>query len=346
MTSRQRVHRCVDLAYPDRPPRDLWLLPLAAIKSGREAVDAFVRRWPTDFTQPNVGRPAPRRVRGEPHLVGQYVDDWGCTFENIQAGVIGEVKNPIVIDWSRLADVQPPTELLELDVAAINDFCRNTDKFVFGGGWARPFERTQFLRGSENVYMDLAEEPPEFFELLRIVHGFYRTQFELWARTDVDALCIMDDWGSQRSLLIAPDQWRRIFKPFYAEYCAIARAGGKKVFMHSDGFIFDIYEDLIQVGVNAINSQLFCMDIEEIGRRFRGRITFWGEIDRQHILPRGTPAEVRAAVKRVVDHLYQPAGGVIAQCELGSGGELENGDVAYRAWDELTSRAQERTPQQ
>jgi uroporphyrinogen-III decarboxylase len=186
--------------------------------------------------------------------------------------------------------------------------------------------------------MDLAEEPDECRQLLGRLHDFDCKGLEVWSRTDVDALGIMDDWGSQRSLLIAPDQWRRLFKPLYREYARIAHDAGKKLFMHSDGYIFDIYEDLIEIGVDAINSQLFCMDIETIGKQFAGRISFWGEIDRQHILPAGSVAEAHAAVQRVYDSLYRPAGGVIAQFELGAAAKLENAYAIFETWDDLTSQ--------
>jgi hypothetical protein len=149
-----------------------------------------------------------------------------------------------------------------------------------------------------------------------------------------DALVMMDDWGSQNSLLISPATWRRVFKPMYAEYTKIAHEAGKKFFMHSDGYINDIYEDLIEIGVDAINSQLFCMDIEDIGRRCRGKITFWGEIDRQHILPHGTTEEVRAAVRRVHTNLWQN-GGCIAQFSFEGETSLANADAAFDEWQRL-----------
>jgi len=336
MTGRERVLRCLESAKPDRAPRDLWMLPGAILHHGQSAIDAFRKRWPTDFVQCSAGKPRPLRSQGDPYKPGRSTDEWGCVFENLVAGVHGEVKQPLIDDWSKLSDLRPPTELLDIDIEAANAFCRTTDKFIFASGWARPFERIQFLRGSENTLMDLAEQPPEFFELLKIVHGFYLEQYQRWASTGVDALVMMDDWGSQRSLLISPDTWRRIFKPIYAQYVQVAHSAGKKFFMHSDGCIIDIYQDLVEIGVDAINSQLFCMDIEEIGRRCRGRITFWGEIDRQHILPHGTQAQVKAAVKRVYDNLWQD-GGAIAQFELSSGMPLENTETVYRTWDELTS---------
>ena len=107
--------------------------------------------------------------------------------------------------------------------------------------------------------------------------------------------------------------------------------------MHSDGCIADIYPDLIEIGVDAVNSQLFCMDIEEIGRRFQGRITFWGELDRQRILTSAEPEEVRAAVARVVQALYSVDGGVIAQFEFGAGTTMVNAETALQAWLDLTA---------
>lgn len=334
MTSRERVRRCLEFAKPDRVPRDLWMLPAAAARYG-EAFAAFCRRWPVDVAQCGVGRCRPRRAQGDPYQPGTATDDWGCVFVNLIPGVHGEVKEPILADWADLERILPPEELLTVDRDAVNAWCRGTEKFVFGSGWARLFERMQFLRGSENLLMDIAEESAEFFALRDLVHGFYRRQYEVWAQTEVDALVLMDDWGAQRSLLISPAQWRRLFKPCYAEYVRIAHDAGKKFFMHSDGYIFDIYEDLIDIGVDAINSQLFCMDIAEIGRRFGGRITFWGEIDRQHVLPHGTVAETRAAVRRVIDHLYRPEGGVMAQFSFEGDTQMANAEAVFETWATL-----------
>ncbi len=68
----------------------------------------------------------------------------------------------------------------------------------------------------------------------------------------------------------------------------IAHAAGKKLFMHSDGHILAIYPDLVEIGIDAVNSQIFCMGVEKLAP-FAGRITFWGEIDRQHLLAHATP---------------------------------------------------------
>ncbi len=338
MTGRERVRRCLEFDDPDRLPRDLWSLPIAWIEHSDTAMEAFVRRWTTDFARPQIANPAfGALLDGEAYAVGTFRDEWGCEFENIQAGVIGEVKRPPLDDWSKMEDLRSPIEALEVDIDEINDQCAASDKFMMADICPRPFERMQFLRGTEDLYMDLAEGRSEVHELLRIVDEMNRRELELWAGTDVDGMMFMDDWGSQHGLLISPASWRKMFKPIYAEYVRIAHDAGKKILMHSDGHIFEIYEDLIEIGVDAINSQLFCMDIEEIGRRFAGRITFWGEIDRQHILPRGSIDECRAAVARVVENLYRPQGGMIAQFEFGPGAKIENAQAVFEAWEELTS---------
>jgi hypothetical protein len=129
----------------------------------------------------------------------------------------------------------------------------------------------------------------------------------------------MDDWGAQDRLLISPATWRALFKPLYRDYCDLAHARGKFAFMHSDGCIAEICPDLVEIGVDALNSQLFCMDLAQIAAVARGRITFWGEIDRQEVLPSLDPRAGRDAVRLVAEHLYDPAGGLIAQFEFGAG---------------------------
>ena len=332
-SSRRLVQQTLAFDAPARIPRNPWTLPWARIHFPEE-LDEITSRFPSDIaTAPSALRSLPP-TQGVDTEIGTFVDEWGCTFINIQRGVIGEVKNPLVATWADLGKVRPPLERLSVDVEQVNAFCRQEEHYVLAGTCPRPFERLQFLRGSQNLYYDLAEESSEFFSLLEQVHSFFVKELELWAKTGVDALNFMDDWGAQNRLLISPRQWRRIFKPLYKTYVEIAHAHGKKIFMHSDGYIFDIYPDLIEIGVDAVNSQLFCMDIEKIGELYGGKMTFWGEIDRQHLLPYATPAEIDAAVRRVYRALYKN-GGVIAECEFGTGARPENVRQVYQSWEQV-----------
>jgi uroporphyrinogen decarboxylase len=254
-------------------------------------------------------------------------------FDNKQAGVIGEVKKPLIQDWEDLSAVHFPEERLSVDIEKVNAFCAQEERFVQAGTYPRPFERLQFLRGTEDLLMDIASEEEGLFDFIQKLHEFYTQEMELWAKTDVDALIMIDDWGTQNNMLINPRTWREVFKPIYKTYADIAHDSGKKIFMHSDGNILEIYPDLIEIGIDALNSQLFCMGLDKLAP-FKEKITFWGEMDRQHILPNGTEQEVAAAVQQVYDHLFD-SGGVIAQCEFGPGANPANVRALYAAWDRM-----------
>jgi uroporphyrinogen decarboxylase len=319
---------------PDRAPRELWALPGVGMFRKAE-LEAMWKRFPSDFAGAPVKYGPSERARGDCSKVGDYVDEWGVIWTVGEPGVVGEIKRPILADEAAVGSYRLPWELLEkADFSKVDEFCAKSDRFVRGGGQTRPFERMQFLRGTEQLYVDLAYGTPAVMKLLGQLHELFVREMELWARTAVDAVFFSDDWGSQNTLLISPDMWREIFKPLYAEYCRISHRAGKFVFFHSDGNIGSIYPDLIEIGVNAVNSQLFCMDIEELGRRHRGKVTFWGEIDRQHLLPFGTVEEVKEGVRRVRRAFDDGRGGLIAQCEWGIKDPAANIAAVFEAWDE------------
>jgi len=341
MTPCERVKRAITFRHPDRVPRDLWSFPIAMNRYKRET-RAIHTRFPLDITgcfeydspwTPLEGWAIEKQGGGMWNYTGMYTDEWGCSFNKVLAGVSGEVKEPLMKNLSDTDKIGSPYELLEIRLKKANEFLKHkrTDKFVLGA-WVNPFERMQFIRGTPNLYMDIIDESPEFFALRDVVHKYFLTEVEGFAKIEVDGISLADDWGGQNALLISPTLFRTFFKPLYKEYCDIIHNAGKFVFFHSDGYIIDIYEDLIEIGVDAINSQLFCMDIEEIGRRFKGKITFWGEIDRQRILPAKNPDDPRKAVRRVKDCLYDECGGVIAQCEFGGGARPENIEAVFEEW--------------
>jgi len=255
---------------------------------------------------------------------------------NRQLGIIGEVKEPLICDpdWQDRDKLYVPEELLDFDIEATNQFCRTTDRFVATGGFTL-FERMQFLRGTEQLMMDLAHPGTGLLEVLGRVHEFNCRLATKLCEGEIDALMWLDDWGSQQSLLINPKSWVRLFKPLYKDYIDIAHQHGKKAFMHSDGHILAILPHLIELGLDAINAQIFCMGLDRL-RPYRGHITFWGELDRQYLLAFGTLAEVERAVESVKDNLWQ-SGGCIAQCEFGAGAKPDNVYHAFATWRRLTA---------
>jgi uroporphyrinogen-III decarboxylase len=330
MTSRERVIRTLTFGTPDRLPICVWALPYAHMHHA-ETLRRIQREFPDDIGSVDGGYAPSPRVQGDPYLAGSYTDEWGCVFESLQSGAIGEIRNPILqsLDDGETR-VQPPYETLPQGAAVqsaidgVNRRVAASDTFILSGCCARPWERYQFLRGTENAFYDVMDaEDRRVRGLIKRIHDYYMTELEFWAKTDVQALMFMDDWGSQNQLLIPPPLWRALFKPLYKDYCDLARAHGKFAFMHSDGNIAEIYPDLVEIGVSALNSQVFCMDRPKLAAIAKGRMTFWGEIDRQHILPSPDPEVGRAAVREYLAHFYDPRGGVFAQLEFGLGSHPE-----------------------
>lgn len=335
--SRKVVNDTLEMNHPARIPRQLWDVPWIFIHHPEE-IKAIRRKYPDDIIWCERFLKKNPPIQGDPYKVGTYVDEWGCEFRNVQEGIIGEVKNALIRDedWEDWESVRIPYEMCDLDVDAVNSYCHSADQYVLSGTSSRLFERLQFLAGTEKMLMDLILEPECMYKMIRKVHDFCCCEIEAWAKTDVDGIFYQDDWGAQRSLLINPELWVRIFKPLYREYVEIAKAHGKKFFMHSDGNILDIYPHLIEIGVDAVNSQIFCIGVENL-ERFKGQITFWGEMDRQTYMAYGTPEEAKAAVEKVARLLWSD-GGVIGQMECGVGTDTDNCMAAMDQWTEVEKR--------
>jgi len=329
MTSRELVRQTLTFDRPARVPRQAWILPWAEDRHPGAVAD-LRREFPDDLMPTPALYREPLPVTGDRYTKGIYIDEWGCRFENIHGGVIGIVREPLIRRWDDLERFRTPDCSLAVDRDAVNAFCAATDRFVLAGTLVRPFERLCFLRTMEQALVDVLMRPAGFVELLARLRSHYRAEVEAWAATNVDGIVIMDDWGAQDRMMISPAAWRDLFKPIYRDYCEIARKAGKFVFMHSDGCIIDIIPDLIEVGVNAINSQVWCMGAARLSR-FKGQITFWGEIDRQVVLSFGSLEDVRAAVREVREQLYAD-GGVIAQCEFGPGAQPQNVLEVFKTW--------------
>lgn len=321
----------------NRAPRQMWALPYASLhfpeqlKQIREDFPDDIVEVPPAYKQYRN----PPKVTGDFYALGEYIDEWGAVFSNLQQGIIGEVKHPVIVeeDWSDAKNIHIPEELLTIDTAKINEFCASTDQFVLSSDLARPFERLQFLRGTEQLFMDFAYQPPKMFDFIEKMHNFYCRMLTVWAKTNVDGLFFMDDWGTQRDLLISPKQWVQIIKPLYRDYSDIAKKHGKKIFFHSDGHTEKIVPHLIEIGIDAVNLQVFCIGPRAL-EKYKGDITFWGEVDRQHTLPYGNRKEIQEAVHTLHDCFWKN-GGAIAQCEFGIGANPGNVRAVFEEWSKF-----------
>ena len=216
MTPRELVYSTLEFRNKTgKVPREVWTLPWAKYTYGEE-FDKILAEFPNDIltARPHYAKKSPA-TSGVSDEIGIYKDDWGCIFLNRQRGIIGEVKEPLVQDddWEDTDKIHIPEEWLTFDKEEVDRFCESTDHFVLAGCYPRPFEQLQFIRGTENLFMDLVDPPANLLKFLDKMHDFYCRQLEMWAQTKVDALMLMDDWGTQKSLLINPETWVSVFKP-------------------------------------------------------------------------------------------------------------------------------------
>jgi uroporphyrinogen decarboxylase len=310
-------------------------LPAVRLRYGA-AFDELLKRYERDII--SIDGPLDMSFVPGTYQEGMFTDSWNTTWTNLQAGMVGQVKNPVFADTEKIKNYKPPVDLFAeqwkkytATLSARISEARAKGKFVTGG-WVNLFERMQFLRGTEDLYCDIAERNDDFSAVLEIVFSFYKEYVTAWADTDVDAVVFGDDWGSQRSLLISPKTWRDIFKPAYRELIDIVKGKGKYVFFHSDGYIMDIYPEFIDLGVDAINSQIWCMGVENVAEKYAGKITFWGEISRQDTIPSGSRDDIFAAARKM-KQLFFKDGGLIGQSEVGRDVSLENIKAVLTCWN-------------
>ena len=124
-----------------------------------------------------------------------------------------------------------------------------------------------------------------------------------------------DDLGTQQSLLLSPQTYRSTLKPFHARFFAlINRHTDAKVLFHTDGNIVALLDDLVEAGVDALNpvQSSAITDLDDLKAQFGSRISFWGSIDTQHVLPHGTPDQVREEVRLRIHQLGSDGGFVAA----------------------------------
>jgi len=175
-TSREIVKDTLTFNYPSRIPREIISLPWA-IKRYPKTVKEIETRFPNDICGVDYFYPTSPRVKGKENEIGKYTDEWGCEFVNILDGMMGEVKKPMLKELSDWKSIKPPYEWLPTDLDKVKEitkkFCAETDKFVRANCIPRPWERYQFIRGTENAMMDCVVQDDDFFNLLNTIHQFY-----------------------------------------------------------------------------------------------------------------------------------------------------------------------------
>lgn len=189
------------------------------------------------------------------------------------------------------------------------------DSFLIGNlGWGL-FERSWTLRGFENALVDAAVHPDFYEEVLDRLVDLYMGLLEYTLDLPVDAIMFGDDWGDQRGVILGPERWRRLIKPRWAKLYQRAHDSGRIVITHSCGSVAEIIPDLIEIGLDVLESvqpEAAGMNPYELKRRWGDKITFWGGLGSQTVIPFGTPAQIRKEVERLRSEMGRGGGYILA----------------------------------
>jgi uroporphyrinogen decarboxylase len=172
------------------------------------------------------------------------------------------------------------------------------------------FTRTWMLLGYERFCYALADDPELVARVIKQVGSIQCAVLRRVVRMpNVFAVWYGDDLGYAEGLLASPGFFRQHLFPWMEELASIAHAAGMPFILHSDGKLWQVLDDLIALGLDALHPiEPKAMDINAVKQRFAGKLALFGNIDLSYTLTRGTPAEVRAEVRQRIRDLA-PGGG-------------------------------------
>jgi len=248
---------------------------------------------------------------------GEATDEWGCVWRRSEVQNTGQVVGHPIQDWAMIRDHPwPDPDAPERYRDFAQQLAGAEDRFVmfcFGNGI---FERLHMLRGMSQTMMDFYRHPKEMHELIERILDHHLRVLRNCAKIAsgrMHAAAMADDWGLQDRAFVSLKLFREFFKPRYQRWFDEIKAAGLHPWMHSCGRINDILEELIDCGLEVINSQQpMVVGIDEFSARFRGRICFESIVDTQSTLPRGTYDEIRAQAHELLEKWATPQGGFIA----------------------------------
>jgi uroporphyrinogen decarboxylase len=354
MTGRDRLLATLNHEMPDRVPIIIGTTNATGMKMGAyrslkrllgiEAPERYLYDWPElgtalldEEAMIRLGSDARSVLDRFPASVYEAMrardprspcyDDWGSGQSEVEPGLwypglhpLPEARAIAEIESYPWPDMEDPTRVAHVG-GEVRRLAAEGSYAILGCPWLLfPFERAHAMQGLDRFLENMIAEPDFARALLWKIESLCERlmgSFLDAAGGGLDIVKIGDDLGTQESLLISPAMYRDMLKPVHAALIAFIKSKTRaKVLFHSDGDVFDLLPDLVEIGVDIINPvQSGAGRMSDLGRlkkAYGKNLVFCGAMDTQRILPYGRPDEVRAEVRRVIGLLGGGGGYILS----------------------------------
>ena len=343
MTSRERFLTALDHEEPDRVPLDLGsMMSTIAVEPYRQlkkylGMKGKIRTFVRDHVEPDeeilkefgidtryVRLRAPRSWKMKLLSDNSYFDEWGVRWKKPSSSLYFDPVGPPLadVDIQDLEKYPFPNPLDPGRTKGLSEEARylyqNTPyAIVANAPGAGIFETAWMLRGFEKLLEDFINNPEFAKALLEKVTGILKGIYGEFLRAVgeyIQVVMVSDDLGMEDGLMISPRLYRELIKPLHKELWSFIKEKTEAyLFFHSCGSVYKLIPDIIELGVDILNPvQVSAKDMEShrLKEEFGDRLSFWGGVDTQHILPYGSLEDVEREVKRRIKDLA-PGGGYI-----------------------------------
>lgn len=333
MSSLEKVRIALSHRSPDRVPRLLYeevigyTPPIERLLRERCAPQSPRDYFRMDITSVTVQPTRLSRSRFSPWLAPEaemaQVDEWGIWWRGGGFHHFARIESPLrnVRELSEIQQYPWP----DLDQPYRYNGVRQRIEELHRHGFAvatyagSVFEQAWFLRGLEQLMVDMAAEKEIAHYLFERTAAFQQHAAAEFARAGADIIITGDDIAGQHGLLMSLEMWREFLKPRLAATARAIKDANPNafVFYHSDGDVEAAIPELIEVGVEILNPvQPECVNPAALKARYGDRLSFWGGVSVQRTMPFGTPDEVRAEVRARIRELGRNGGFILSPAHV------------------------------
>lgn len=336
--------KAVQFDSPDWTPCRVGLMPATWMKY-REDVEQVVLAHPRLFPGYAKGSKDFDRIDYPLYELGRRTDAWGTVWENVAQGLDSHPVGFPLEDWSALEGYTPPDPLTQDLFGPRPDWekvkqglaaAKARGDLATGGGLSHGFMymRLFYLRGFQNLMLDLATDDPRLGRLIRMVEDYNAPVIRKCLQCGAEFMSFGDDLGLQRALPMSPAMWRRFIRPSYDRLFRPCRQADVPVYLHTDGHVLEIIPDLIEVGVRVLNPQIRANGLEGLKELAKGKVCIDQDLDRQ-LWPFATPSQIEEHIGTVFEGLFLPEGGLMLFAECEPDVPLENIDAICAALEKF-----------